>query len=123
MQFTTSGGHVLGFGQSSIIVASLDHMLQVDLVGANLVTPVSQDAAAEAGGTTGAAAAFTQVTYAGLWDGVTAVYDAQDGAILKSTYYVDAYAGKTPSTDPPALQPDVSLTSRATWSSPTTPAR
>ena len=41
-QFTASGGHVLGFGQCSIVVASLDHMLQVDLVGANLVTPVSR---------------------------------------------------------------------------------
>ena len=39
---------------------------------------------------------FTSVTYAGLWDGVTAVYEAQAGAILKSTYYVDAGLTATP---------------------------
>ena len=89
-QFTTSDGHVLGFGQSSILAASLDHVLQVDLVGAHLVTPVSQDAAAGTDGSAQAAQAFTSVTYAGLWDGVTAVYEAQAGALLKSTYYVDA---------------------------------
>ena len=54
---------------------------------------MSQDAAAETGGTRRLRGVH-QVTYAGLWDGVTAVYDAQDGAILKSTYYVDAGAGE-----------------------------
>ena len=92
LQFS-SQGHVLGFGQSSIIVASTSHMLQIELVGVNLVDPEPADAdtsSAEAIQT------FTSVTYAGLWDGVTAVYDPEDGAILKSTYYVDAGVAGNP---------------------------
>ena len=44
LQFTTETGHVLGFGQTSIIVASPSHMLQVEFVGANLVGPAAADA-------------------------------------------------------------------------------
>ncbi len=87
MQFV-SQGHVLGFGQDSILVASASHSLQIEFVGANLVGPVAGDSAIDSDGTSGAAV-FSSVTYAGVWDGVTAVYDSQDGAILKSTYYVD----------------------------------
>jgi hypothetical protein len=65
-------------------------MLQVDLVGANPMMPVSQDAAAETAGSLGAARPFGRVTYAGVWDGVKVVYEVQAGSILKSTYYVDA---------------------------------
>ncbi|MHB0960277.1 MAG: cadherin domain-containing protein, partial [Pirellulaceae bacterium] len=88
LQFT-SQGHVLGFGQSSIVVASPSHMLQVELVGANLVDPVAVDPTVDAAAP-GAAQPFSGVLYAGVWDGVSAVYDAHEGAILKSTYYVDA---------------------------------
>jgi hypothetical protein len=77
LQFGTTDGHVLGFGQTSLIVASPSHMLNVELVGANLVGPTAADAAADAGSTAGAAQPFTSVSYVGLWDGVTAVYDAQ----------------------------------------------
>ena len=84
-QFTTSGGQVLGFGQGSIIVASPSEMLQVDLVGASPVAPVSQSTAAQTGGSGGAAQAFTQVTYAGVWNGVTVVYKAQAGAIFEDS--------------------------------------
>jgi CSLREA domain-containing protein len=89
LQFATSNGHVLGFGPSSILVASLDHMLSVDLVRANSVTPVSQDAAGEAGGSRGVAQPFTQVTYTGVWDGVTLEYTAVAEGIFESTYYID----------------------------------
>ena len=65
-------------------------MLQVSFVGANSVTPVSQGTTAQAGGTTDAAQAFTQVTYTGVWNGVTAVYKAQSGAIYEDSYEIAA---------------------------------
>ena len=71
-------------------------MLQIDLVGANPVAPVSQDTAAQPGGSPGAAQPFTQVTYTGVWNGVTAVYAQQDGALFKDTYYVAAGLGGDP---------------------------
>jgi hypothetical protein len=89
-QFTTSGGEVLGFGKDSIIVASLDHVLRVDLVGANATTPVSQAAATTADSDSTGAPALHQVTYANVWNGVTLVYDAAPGSIVESSYFVDA---------------------------------
>ncbi len=90
LQFTSSG-HVLGFGQSSIMVASLDHLLRVDLVGSSAAMPVSQADAASIGGDSAGARAFSEVTYVNAWDGVTVVYDAATpGSIFESTYYVDA---------------------------------
>ncbi|MCC7336647.1 MAG: SBBP repeat-containing protein [Pirellulaceae bacterium] len=103
LQFTTNGGNILGFTQDSILVASSSNLFDVQFVGANLVGPLAADSASNATAASSAtgvassapvgAAAFTSVTYAGLWDGVTAVFDSQEGAILKSTYYVDAGLG------------------------------
>jgi uncharacterized delta-60 repeat protein len=92
LQFTTDTGHVLDFGQSSIIVAAMDHVLQVEMVGANSVPPLSENSDAATGAGTTGSQVFTNVTYAGLWDGITATFDATEDAILKSTYYVDAGA-------------------------------
>jgi hypothetical protein len=91
-QFTTSDGHILGFAQRSVVVASLNHSLQIDLVGARAVAP-------EANGQAGACATppLTQVTYTCLWDHVTAVFEAHTGSIFKSTYFVDATSGGSPS--------------------------
>ncbi|MCA9182083.1 MAG: SBBP repeat-containing protein, partial [Planctomycetales bacterium] len=97
LQFTTNGGNILGFTQDSILVASSSNLFDVRFVGANLVGPVAaestSDATDVAASTPVGAAAFTSVSYAGLWNGVTAVFDSQEGAILKSTYYVDAGLG------------------------------
>ncbi|MEQ1826588.1 MAG: SBBP repeat-containing protein, partial [Pirellula sp.] len=90
LQFV-SDGHVLGFQQDSLLVASLDHALQIDFVDANTVAPSTGELIVDGNTVEDSRAnAFTSVTYAGIWDGVTAVYEAQEGAILKSTYYVDA---------------------------------
>ena len=62
IQFTTDTGHVVGFEDDSILIAAPSHLLQFDLVGANLIGPVAAD------GST-----FTNVTYVNAWDGVTAV--------------------------------------------------
>ena len=88
LQFTTSGGKLLGFGSSSIILASQDLMLRVELPGANLVAPVCQGTATEASGSPGAARPFTRVTYPNVWDNVTVVYEPRDGAVFKSTYNI-----------------------------------
>ena len=89
LQFT-SAGHVLGFRADGVIVASARHMLRIDLVGAHPVTPVSQGGTAGTDRRAPAAQPFTRVTYPGVWDGVTATYEARAGSILKSTYTVDA---------------------------------
>ncbi|MGO9108577.1 MAG: SBBP repeat-containing protein, partial [Thermoguttaceae bacterium] len=89
-QFTTFGGQVLGFGQSSILVASPSELLQVNLVGANPVAPVAQGTSAQTGGSPGAAQTFAQVTYTDVWNGVTAVYAAQPGAIFEDSYNIAA---------------------------------
>jgi len=87
----TSGGHVLGFGRSSIVVASADHMLRVELVGGRAVSPVADPTnASEAAGSQGKAPPLSRVTYPEVWDGVTVVYDKADGAVVKSTYQIQA---------------------------------
>ena len=97
MQFTTTGGNILGFAQDSILVASSSHLFDVQFVGANLVGPVAADSATDAAtnstettsDATVGTATFTSVSYAGLWDGVTAVF-ADDRESLKLTKLVKA---------------------------------
>jgi len=92
LQFT-AGGHALGFARNGIYVASADHALRVQFVGANAVTPQS-DATNQTtvhSARNPQAAALTRVTYANLWDGITLTYD-QGGGILRSTYRIEAGA-------------------------------
>jgi len=63
LQFT-SAGHVLGFSEDSVIIASASHMLKTEFVNANAVAPEAGD--------------------------VTVVYEASEGTIVKSTYYLNA---------------------------------
>jgi hypothetical protein len=79
LQFT-SAGHVLGFSSGGVMIASADHMLKTEFINANPVIPQSD----AADGT----AAFSRVTYSGLWSGVDLVYSASPVSILKSTWYV-----------------------------------
>ena len=91
LQFTTSNGHVVGFQKGSIVVAALDHMLRVDLVGARAVAPVSKDGSAPGNESKPVPASKLQrVTYPEAWEGITVVYEASDEAILKSTYHIRA---------------------------------
>ena len=87
LQFT-SAGHVLGFTDNSVIVASASHMLKIDFLNSRAVTPEA-DNAASGESSSGAALALGRVTYQNLWDGVTAVYEASGTSIVKSTYYVE----------------------------------
>jgi hypothetical protein len=83
----TSDGHVLGFSSSGVVIASTDHMLKTEFVNANPVSPQSD--------TADRTAAFSLVTYSGLWSGVDLVYSADPGSIVKSTWYIapDGIAG------------------------------
>ena len=78
LQFTTPDGHVAGIKQGSVIVAAMDHMLQVTLAGANRATPVAAETAAREGAGP-SADPLSRVTYTDIWNGVTAVYEAAGG--------------------------------------------
>jgi hypothetical protein len=93
----TAGGHVLGFGESSLYVASTDHLVKVDLVGARPVAPVvDAEAAAGEGGAPGMVQPLKRVTYPEPWAGVTLVYEGHSGGLVKSTYRVQPGAKGKP---------------------------
>lgn len=90
LQFPTSDGHVLGFGTDSVVVASSRHMLRVEFVGTDPVTPVSQDHQPGATGELEEALPVQQVTYSERWPGVSVTYDVHPGSLFKNTYTVEA---------------------------------
>ena len=85
LQFT-SKGHVLGFSPGSMFLASGDHLLKVDFVGATPVAPMAEGARAN----DGKAQPLTRVTYPNVWDGVSIVYEGSGRSVVKSTYTVAA---------------------------------
>ena len=94
LQFT-SGGHVLGFSSDGVIIASADHMVKTEFIGSRAVAPAA-GAEASVGSDTAMASPLSRATYHDVWDGVTVVYEASPGAILKSTYYVNATENGVP---------------------------
>jgi hypothetical protein len=92
LQFT-SGGHILGFASGGVYVASGSHALHVEFVNPRVTNPVS-DAAPGDGmpGNAQRVAPLSRVTYPNLWDGVTLIYDASSGAVVRSTYRLEARA-------------------------------
>ena len=88
LQFA-SAGHVLGFSEDGIIVASARHMLRTEFLNSRAVAP---EADGDVSGGSGASAArpLGRVTYRNVWDGVTVVYEASGASIVKSSYYVAA---------------------------------
>ncbi|MBF0458314.1 MAG: SBBP repeat-containing protein [Nitrospirae bacterium] len=87
IQFT-SGNHIIGFKEDKVYVASMDHALTVEFVGANKVTPQ-----ANSGKTTeGRAAALGKASYDNLWDGITLSYESGQKGLLESTYHLKAGA-------------------------------
>jgi hypothetical protein len=74
-----------------VVLASLDHALRVEFVGAAGVTPVAVGADAPSssdGLTMGRAQPLGVVTYPNVWRGVSIEYRASEGSIVKSTYTV-----------------------------------
>ena len=70
-----SGGHVLSFSANSVLIASGSHAVKTEFIGANPVRPHSEMAPA-AGNNMEATVPLNTVTYTGLWDGVTMVYQS-----------------------------------------------
>ena len=96
-QFTASG-HVLSFHSGEIYLASADHALRIEFVGANRVNPVIEQAESNKGvreversesPTASQAAPLGRVTYAHLWEGVTLEYQRSDQGVVKSTYRIE----------------------------------
>src|SRR6185369_1652190 len=84
LQFT-SQGHVLGFKDNGVIVASARHALKVDFLGSKGVTPKSDSAAND----TDKVQSLSRVTYQNIWNGVTAEYSADGKSVVKSSYDLD----------------------------------
>ena len=87
LQFT-SAGHILGFAADAAYVAGSSHALRVQFVNARPTKPTS--VAAPNGAQH--AVPLSQVTYSNLWDGITLVYDAPSGAVVRSTYRLEPHA-------------------------------
>ncbi|MCX6752260.1 MAG: SBBP repeat-containing protein [Candidatus Nomurabacteria bacterium] len=94
LQFT-SHGQVIGFQNTGFILASPTHMLKIDFLNSNNITPVSDSAPTTPStsttlpSTTEKAAPLTKVTYSNVWNGIDIVYEANKDSLMKSTYYVD----------------------------------
>ncbi len=87
----SAGGHILGVQESGIYIASANHSLHIEFVGANLVQPQASQPAPDS--TSAAvdsakepAQPLGQVSWPGLWEGISLVYQADPGGIAESVY-------------------------------------
>jgi hypothetical protein len=84
----TSDGHVLNFGTKTVVVAAADHTMRLEFAGGRSVAPVVKEKTGGSGGDSTAAPELDMVTYPGVWDGVTAVFERRRGAVMESSYLV-----------------------------------
>lgn len=84
MQFR-SGNHILGFMPGKAYVASLDHALRVEFIGAKSVMPVAEGAGAAIAGK---ADVLKKVVYQNLWDNISLTYGATGNGVVESIYHV-----------------------------------
>ncbi|MEJ2682958.1 MAG: SBBP repeat-containing protein [Candidatus Sulfobium sp.] len=80
-----AGGHVLGFQPNKVYLAGMDHALSVEFLGTKGVMP---RAAADESNEIKAAPALQEVSYAGLWPGISVVYESARDGITESTYHL-----------------------------------
>ena len=78
----TSTGHVLRFSQARIIVAARDCMVRTEFIDSNAVTPETESGLT-AENNTGTPCPLSRVIYRNVWDGITIVYEADEGAIAR----------------------------------------
>ena len=83
----TSEGHVLGFSSDSIYIVGADRALKVAFIDSNPVIPTAPPRSLLTVTTEEKSAAFSEMTYHNLWDGIDLRYDKGNG-ILRSTYTV-----------------------------------
>ncbi len=80
----TSGGHVLGFGSSSVYMAGLDHTIHIEFVDSRPVQPIAEGPAALQNGI----APLGKIIYRGAWENIDVIYSSAVGGIAESTYVI-----------------------------------
>lgn len=88
IQQFSAAGHVLGFRPSGAWIASGDHLLRIDFVGAEAIEPQSETQPAA----DRELQPLDRVVYRQLWPGISLVYESALDGVLKSSYLVDAGA-------------------------------
>ena len=78
-----SGGHVLGFKAGGIVIASSDHALRVEFVGAEFVLP-EEERGEETKETLQDITQLNKLIYEDLWQGVTLVYEKHNSGIFRT---------------------------------------
>jgi hypothetical protein len=76
-----SGGHLIGFQPDRVYMTGIGYALIEEFVGTDGVTPVRVSGDQK-----------DRVEYPKLWKGITAIYEAQKGAIAESTFVVQPLA-------------------------------
>jgi uncharacterized delta-60 repeat protein len=87
LQYSVSEGHVLGFSTSSMYVVAPDHLLRIDLLG-SAVDPQVDDSDERKSNKD--IKSFQRVTYPKMWPGITVIYEPDQEAIVKSSFYICA---------------------------------
>jgi hypothetical protein len=88
LQQYTAGGHVLGFREDGVVIASGSHALRVEYVNAEPVSPLEEGTPSEPAEAQKGAPTLGKITYRDLWDGISVVYEKTGSAVVKRTYYV-----------------------------------
>jgi hypothetical protein len=80
-----AGGHIFGFTAEGVLIASGTHALRLEFVGAIRVQPVSQGNGFEKEDASAIREAppLTEVSYPGLWPGITLKYEGKIGSVVK----------------------------------------
>jgi len=87
LQFT-AGGHVLGFNEGGIVVASSNHALKVEFVNAQPILPEDKGKSTSTENNGQTTDPLGKVIYQDLWPGVSLVYEKHGTGVYKSTYYL-----------------------------------
>ncbi|MBW1817606.1 MAG: IPTL-CTERM sorting domain-containing protein, partial [Deltaproteobacteria bacterium] len=81
VQFT-AGGHVLGFQEDRLYMATGSHALRISFGGTAGVLPISDSGPSDPN----KAMPLIRVEYRDLWEGITVIYESTPGGVVKSTY-------------------------------------
>jgi hypothetical protein len=88
LQFV-AGGHVLGFREGDVTIASGDHALRIDFVGAQSISPEEEGTIRNTALSQKDPRPLDRVIYRDLWPGVSLVYEKHRSGVVKSTYIVE----------------------------------
>ena len=89
-----AGGHVLGFRDDGVIIASVDHALRVEFVNGRPISPAAEATSSGPAEDQGRAPALRKVTYRDIWDGASAIYEKTASGVVKSSFIIQARGAK-----------------------------